>query len=871
MDTDSPREYLTGDFFHTNAGLFNSHAYSRAAAVIPPLAPEADDSDLAMTEAFSPNAVAAPVFNNDVVMHDELDNSITYNAAALVHFTPPLNYEHPARKSTRIEKPLRSSIRPQRAQAGHEQRLQWQNILDAQKDLQARSPSDYFRAVVEINTERNTPKKSAFITPTKNNHVTGTNVAQTTTLFTPPNISVPPPTPPIRKQYDLLEHPSNFNFIHSQVEPKPSALLAAELINLKEPQILPEESSPFRTKAASEPDANLPSAVLVPKGPDPALFKKPSPRPDLLTLPGAYNFSSSTTVSPSSIRKRKMDDMSSGEGDAPRPQTTVPALTEQISVQEMPFRQYGAMFFSVITRMPSIFHALWARVAGMPRVEERVAVETPANRHKRRAVSPTTTSSSPKSSPSRRSPSRRSSRRSSASRSPSTLPSSPPAIVVQSPEPLKTEAATTREDTPLRVEPVREAPINPLVRYNELRAHAAVIAETQIMRDGKTEKQIRKEIEAEGVERNVPISPNDPRRTRRLGQHRSRRPMSAHTHAKIDAERDKRVNRLLEASREIVRNRPPPRPPVKRRGMSMKEKLRQMDEAKAAAAAQQKEAEEAEWAAQLQIETELNARDAEEAEAKRQAELKASISITDPLIKPVSETLADSIDKAMSVANPSRQVATLLDGSSLSKYDLERVVSNGGRGTSSWLNDNAVNGWFKAIVERKKDEVGYKKTSSTSPPFAAMNSAWLDNVQKKGMKSISRWSKRMDVSGAKLLQSERIFFPINSGSHWTLLIISPQDRQISFLDSLGGEGPRYIAHAREWLAMELGNAYVADDWTEVIGQSSAQDNMDDCGVFTCLNGLASAKGREFTEVNPDRMPLARRMIAAVLLSGEVDL
>jgi Ulp1 family protease len=71
--------------------------------------------------------------------------------------------------------------------------------------------------------------------------------------------------------------------------------------------------------------------------------------------------------------------------------------------------------------------------------------------------------------------------------------------------------------------------------------------------------------------------------------------------------------------------------------------------------------------------------------------------------------------------------------------------------------------------------------------------------------------------------------------------------------------------------MELGNAYVADDWTEVIGQSSAQDNMDDCGVFTCLNGLASAKGREFTEVNPDRMPLARRMIAAVLLSGEVDL
>jgi Ulp1 family protease len=43
--------------------------------------------------------------------------------------------------------------------------------------------------------------------------------------------------------------------------------------------------------------------------------------------------------------------------------------------------------------------------------------------------------------------------------------------------------------------------------------------------------------------------------------------------------------------------------------------------------------------------------------------------------------------------------------------------------------------------------------------------------------------------------------------------------------------------------------------------------MDDCGVFTCLNGLASAKDRDFTEISHARMPLARRMIAAVLLNG----
>jgi hypothetical protein len=38
---------------------------------------------------------------------------------------------------------------------------------------QARSPSKIFRAVANINTERNTPKKGVFITPKKENHPSG--------------------------------------------------------------------------------------------------------------------------------------------------------------------------------------------------------------------------------------------------------------------------------------------------------------------------------------------------------------------------------------------------------------------------------------------------------------------------------------------------------------------------------------------------------------------------------------------------------------------------------------------------------------------------------------------------------------------------
>ena len=100
------------------------------------------------------------------------------------------------------------------------------------------------------------------------------------------------------------------------------------------------------------------------------------------------------------------------------------------------------------------------------------------------------------------------------------------------------------------------------------------------------------------------------------------------------------------------------------------------------------------------------------------------------------------------------------------------------------------------------------------------------------------------------------------------MIIDAQNREIQFLDSLGGKSAQYFKLARQWLEMELAEAYIREEWTESKVTSQQQKNYDDCGVFTCINALASAVGRDFQDFGVTKgMDDARRMMGAVLLNG----
>lgn len=262
-------------------------------------------------------------------------------------------------------------------------------------------------------------------------------------------------------------------------------------------------------------------------------------------------------------------------------------------------------------------------------------------------------------------------------------------------------------------------------------------------------------------------------------------------------------------------------------------------------------------------------------EADLQAQLEAEYQAAElaaekrnKLIRPLDPAWNEKVNQAMAVTNKSKVLATSVDAVEITREAFGKILPDPSRsdGTpSGWLNDEAVNAWFAAIVQQKNDSAGIKK--GQVPAYETYNTGWYTNYKRDSShKSIARWSRRKGIQGKKLLKAQKIFFPINTGAHWMLLIISPLDRKIEFLDSMGQSSRSWMRIAREWLLLELGDAYKAEEWTDSSAKSELQDNSFDCGMFTAMNGLASAKGREFVEVGTD-MDMARRMMVAVLLNG----
>ncbi|GAB1735854.1 hypothetical protein NU219Hw_g5193t1 [Hortaea werneckii] len=307
-------------------------------------------------------------------------------------------------------------------------------------------------------------------------------------------------------------------------------------------------------------------------------------------------------------------------------------------------------------------------------------------------------------------------------------------------------------------------------------------------------------------------------------------------------------------------------------------RVERLEEEKAIAeqeAALQAEREAAEKEAAAKKLEEEKAREEEEKARKELEEAEAAKRAAAKLIVTLSPEWDEKIDEAMQTRDPKKILATSVEAVELSRYDLGRLYPTGDRnadGTkpSGWLNDETVNAWFQGIVQAKKIQTGYVKGPKNTPAFEAYNSGWRTTAAKKGITGIETWSRRKGIKGDKLYNAEKIFFPINGGGHWTLLIISPKERKVEFLDSMGGSAADAFKDAKAWLQMELKGAkqpFNEDEWEFSTVKSELQTNMSDCGAFACLNGLAAAKGRSFRDVEPTRMKEGRKMMVAVLLNG----
>lgn len=185
-----------------------------------------------------------------------------------------------------------------------------------------------------------------------------------------------------------------------------------------------------------------------------------------------------------------------------------------------------------------------------------------------------------------------------------------------------------------------------------------------------------------------------------------------------------------------------------------------------------------------------------------------------------------------------------------------------------WLNDNIINAYLTHMVDAAHEKVGYNKRSKQPPTYHAFNTHFFSTISEKGPDAVHRWLSRAHLDGTKLLSVKKIFIPVNcSNSHWTLMVVSSQDRTIEYLDSLGSGGGNLFNTIKNWLQFELKDAYVESEWSLIEHQSPQQDNSSDCGAFVCFNSFARLRGLEPMNVfNANDMRSGRKQIAATLLN-----
>ena len=259
------------------------------------------------------------------------------------------------------------------------------------------------------------------------------------------------------------------------------------------------------------------------------------------------------------------------------------------------------------------------------------------------------------------------------------------------------------------------------------------------------------------------------------------------------------------------------------------------------------------------------ARKEAEQKAKEEEERRKAGMLRKPLGPVISPLLEEWDRKVDHVMGPNGLKTKIDTGGNiiLSRADLDRLLP--GPNGSAWLNDDIINAYLNSIVEAgQKDR---RQRRSEAPKVAALSTFWYAKIVKDGPESTGRWTRRAGINGAKLLNVERLFIPINLGNaHWTLCVVSPTSKSIDYYDSLGGSGRTVIKNILKWLTVELPDEDLAT-WRTDEHSEPAQANMSDCGVFTITTSLMIMRGVDPTAYTADLIPIQRRRIVGEFLNG----
>jgi hypothetical protein len=250
---------------------------------------------------------------------------------------------------------------------------------------------------------------------------------------------------------------------------------------------------------------------------------------------------------------------------------------------------------------------------------------------------------------------------------------------------------------------------------------------------------------------------------------------------------------------------------------------------------------------------------AEAEEAARKARSHRRIP-KEKLVKPLTEYHEGEIRKAM-LKGQGAVWTTTVSGTDLRGRDFMTVL-----GEREWLNDEIINAYLEWVVDYANKKAG-KDGRTAIPKVVAHNSFFYKNLSQQGPEKVAKWMTRKRAGGKKLLEVETVLIPVNNASHWTIIVVSPKDRTIEYLDSFLGASKVFVSNTKKWLKQELGSDWREEEWCVLDTKSAEQRNGFDCGVFLLTNAECVAGGLATDSYDSGDMTEQRRRVAAVLLNN----
>ncbi|KIN01437.1 hypothetical protein OIDMADRAFT_145504 [Oidiodendron maius Zn] len=236
-----------------------------------------------------------------------------------------------------------------------------------------------------------------------------------------------------------------------------------------------------------------------------------------------------------------------------------------------------------------------------------------------------------------------------------------------------------------------------------------------------------------------------------------------------------------------------------------------------------------------------------------------------PLVQPLSSRWESDVDNAQ-YRNPHEVITTSVGGTELRLKDFQTLL-----GRNAWLNDEIINSYIEWVVDAANKAAAQAPFAvgdfaNKVPQFIAHNSFFYENLIKKGPSSTQGLMRRKKAPGTLLLEVDSVFVPICKGAHWTVGVVRPVAKTIEYFDSMGGNGRQFTDLMRQWLAFQLGDAYIEAEWKVPRTACAHQSNGYDCGVFVCTNAFCVALGLDTFCYTERDMTQQRRNIAAVLIN-----